>query len=115
MTDELPPPHEQPVRPPGIHVVVSELSIAADAAKTLEASFADRLGEVDMFPGHRRLEVWRDDRRPGRYEMVTWWDSPAAFHHYLRSDAHRRSHARIPEEPARPRGVRVERFSLLTT
>ena len=96
-------------------MVVSELAIATEATDALETAFRGRLGAVDNFPGHRQLQVWKDERRAGRYLMVTWWDSPDAFHHYLRSDAHRDSHARIPTEPARPRGVRVERFSLLST
>jgi heme-degrading monooxygenase HmoA len=114
--DELSVPDDHCAHPaPGIHVVVSELAIAPSASASLEAAFGDRLGDVDTFPGHRRLEVWKDDRRPGRYLMVTWWDTPAAFHQYLRSDAHRASHARIPTEPARPRGVRVDRFTRLAT
>ena len=100
---------------PPVHVVVSELAIAPEGADHLETAFQDRLGEVDGFPGFIHLEVWKDGRRPGRYLMVTWWNSPDAFHQYLRSDAHRRSHARIPRDPARPEPVRVDQFSLITT
>jgi len=96
-------------------VVVSELAVAVEGSGQLEAAFRQRLGEVDDFAGHLGLEVWKDDRRPGRYLQVTWWESPAAFHRYMRSDAHRRSHARIPAAPVRPTGVRVDRFSLLAT
>jgi len=103
------------LRAAGMHVVVSELAVAVEGAAPLEAAFRERLGEVDDFAGHVGLEVWKDDRRPGRYLQVTWWESPAAFHSYMRSDAHRRSHARIPVDPVRPTGVRVDRFSLLAT
>jgi len=98
----------------GAHVVVSELVVAEDGIENLEAAFRARLGEVDSFPGHLGLQVWRDDRRRGRYVMVTWWETADAFRHYMRSDSHRRSHARIPSEPARPEAVRVDRFSLVT-
>lgn len=98
---------------PAAHVVVSELAIAPEGAEHLEAAFQDRLGEVDDCPGFIHLEVWKDGRRPGRYLMVTWWDTPDAFHRYLRSDAHHRSHARIPTQPARPAPVRVDQFSLI--
>ena len=99
----------------GAHVVLSELAVAEEGGAALEAAFQGRLGEADAFPGFIRLEVWKDEARPGRYLMISWWTNPDAFRAYLRSDQHRRSHARIPTEPARPRGVRVERFSLLST
>lgn len=98
----------------GAHVVVSELVVTEDGIESLEAAFRARLGEVDSFPGHVGLQVWRDDRRRGRYVMVTWWESADAFAQYMRSDSHRRSHARIPSEPARPKAVRVDRYSLVT-
>lgn len=98
----------------GAHVVVSELVVAEDGIETLEAAFRDRLGEVDSFPGHVGLQVWRDDGHRGRYVMVTWWETAEAFRQYMRSDSHRRSHARIPSEPSRPKAVRVDRFSLVT-
>jgi heme-degrading monooxygenase HmoA len=98
----------------GAHVVVSELAVAEDGIESLEAAFRTRLGEVDSFPGHLGLQVWRDDRNRGRYVMVTWWETADAFRQYMQSDSHRRSHARIPSEPARPKAVRVDRFSLVT-
>lgn len=103
-----------PLRPVGAHVVVSELVVAEDGIAGLEAAFRARLGEVDSFAGHLGLQVWRDDRTRGRYVMVTWWETAAAFRAYMRSDAHRRSHARIPSQPTRAHAVRVDRFSLVT-
>ena len=86
----------------GAHVVVSELVVAEEGI------------EVDSFPGHLGLQVWRDHQHRGRYVMVTWWETAEAFRQYMRSDSHRRSHARIPSEPSRPKAVRVDRFSLVT-
>ncbi|HSJ26561.1 MAG TPA: antibiotic biosynthesis monooxygenase family protein, partial [Acidimicrobiia bacterium] len=82
---------------------------------TLEEAFRDRLGEVDHWPGFRHLEVWRDESTPGRYVMVSWWTDREAFKSYMRSDAHRRSHARIPEDPSRPRPVSFSRYTVIET
>lgn len=100
--------------PSGAHVVVSELSIDEVGIASLEAAFSDRLGEVDSFPGHLGLQVWRDNQKPGRYLMVTWWETEDDFRQYMQSESHRCSHARIPAEPARPKAVRVSRFTLVS-
>ena len=94
-------------------VVVSDLEVATDGADALENAFEQRLGEVEGHPGFQRLEVWRDNLREGAYRMVTWWDDEAAFRSYMRSPAHRRSHDRIPDEPARARGVGLRRYTVI--
>jgi heme-degrading monooxygenase HmoA len=99
----------------GAHVVVSELAVEIDGVAALETAFQNRLGEVDGFPGHLALQVWKDDRHPGRYLMVTWWESEIAFKEYMRSDSHRRSHDRIPSDPVRARPVHVDRYTLVAT
>ncbi|HEX8347074.1 MAG TPA: antibiotic biosynthesis monooxygenase [Actinoplanes sp.] len=91
-------------------VVTSDVTIDEAGARRLEVAFADRLGEVDRFPGFQRLEVWRDTGRAGMYVMVSWWDSAEDFTAYMRSEPHRRSHARIPTDPTRPRAAGVHRF-----
>lgn len=92
--------------------MVSELRVEPDGVDALEAAFADRLGEVDGWPGFVRLEVWRDPRHDGRYLMVSWWEDPASFSAWLHSDAHHRSHARIPQNPP-PRPVRFDRYEVI--
>ena len=99
--------------PIGAHVVTSHLRIDPDGSRTLEDAFADRLGEVEDAEGFQRLEVWRDTTAPGRYVMVSWWDSPEAFRAYMGSDAHRRSHARIPRDPHAPRAESVDRWEVV--
>ena len=99
----------------GTHVVVSELVVEIEGAEALETAFRNRLGEVDGFPGHLALQVWKDERHPGRYMMVTWWESADAFKEYMRSESHRRSHDRVPSDPVRARPVHVDRFSLVAT
>ena len=97
----------------GSHVVSSHLQIDPDGAETLEQAFADRLGEVEDAPGFQHLEVWRDTTAPGRYVMVSWWDSAEAFRSYMGSEAHRRSHARIPRDPHAPSAVAIDRFEVV--
>lgn len=94
--------------------MVSELAVEPQGAEALEEAFRHRLGEVDDHPGFVRLEVWRDPRRPGRYLMVSWWDSRDAFTAWMRSEAHRRSHARVPTSPS-PRPVRFDRYEVIST
>ena len=91
-----------------------QMGLMAEGIASLETAFSNRLGEVDSFPGHLGLQVWRDNQKPGRYLMVTWWETEDAFRGYMQSDSHKCSHARIPSEPARPKAVRVSRFSLVT-
>lgn len=99
----------------GSFVAHSEIEIDPDAGVTLEEAFADRLGEVDSWPGFVRLEVWRDERREGRYVMVSWWTDDESFKAYMRSESHRRSHARIPDEPSRPRPAGFSRFTVISS
>lgn len=94
--------------------MVSELAVEPQGAPALEDAFRARLGEVDSHPGFLRLEVWRDPRRPGRYLMVSWWTSKEAFGAWMHSDAHDRSHERIPEDPG-PRPVRFDRYEVIAT
>jgi heme-degrading monooxygenase HmoA len=94
-------------------VVVSHLEVADGSQEILERAFADRLGEVEGHDGFLRLEVWRATSTPGQYSMVTWWRDATAFQTYLRSDRHRRSHARIPAPPHKPRGVGLSRYEVV--
>ena len=45
--------------------------------------------------------------------MVSWWDSREDFVAYMRSAAHRRSHARVPDDP-RPRAAGVRRWEVVS-
>jgi heme-degrading monooxygenase HmoA len=100
---------------PPCFIVSSDITIDEAGMNALEAAFAERLHEVDDFPGFQRLEVWRDTNRTGTYTMVTWWNSADDFTAYMRSDQHRRSHARIPNEPTRPCGAGVRRYEQVAT
>lgn len=97
----------------GSHVVTSHLHIDPEGAVTLEQAFSDRLGEVEGAAGFQHLEVWRDTCAEGRYVMVSWWDSAEDFRAYMGSEAHRRSHARIPRNPHAPHADVVERYEVV--
>jgi heme-degrading monooxygenase HmoA len=103
------------VSDPQPFVVVSELAIAPEGADTLEAAFRDRLREVDADDGFLGLQVWRDRRDDSRFVMVSWWRDRDAWTTYMRSAAHDRSHARIPTDPAAPRGVGLGQFEVVAT
>ncbi|MBW3619827.1 MAG: antibiotic biosynthesis monooxygenase [Actinobacteria bacterium] len=94
-------------------VIVSDLAVEAVGADTLEQAFRSRLGEVDGWPGFLDLEVWRDERDPERFVMVSWWSTEEAYVAYMKSDAHHRSHARIPTDPAAPRATGIGRFRVV--
>ena len=96
-------------------VVASELRVDLCGAAALETAFQHRLREVEQHEGFQRMEVWRDNRSDGDYLMVSWWDDEQAFRSYMRSERHKASHARIPVEPAKARGVGLRRFTVIAT
>lgn len=98
---------------PRPYVAVSKIAVPPEGAAALETAFAERLGEVEGWPGFRGLEVWRERGASGAYTMVSWWDHDDAFRAYLRSEAHRRSHARMPGGPARPRPAGLSTFEVV--
>ncbi len=80
-----------------MYVSMSRLRVAPDAVAELIAAFRNRLGAVDDFEGFQGLEVWASDREPGDVLMISRWRDRACFTAYMRSDAHRVSHGRIPQ------------------
>lgn len=79
-----------------MYVSMSRLRVAPDDVEALIAAFRGRLGAVDAFAGFEGLEVWSSDRDPGEVLMVSRWRDRGCFTAYMRSDAHRASHDRIP-------------------
>ncbi len=98
---------------PGLFIVTSELAVHPDGAGELIAAFRNRLRRVEDWEGFHHLEVWCDQARTGRFMMTSWWDSRDAFANYMRSDDHRRSHARIPHGAARPTLMALHRYALI--
>lgn len=95
------------------YVSMSRLRVAPERADELVCAFRDRLGLVDGFDGFEGLEVWRSDRDPDELIMVSRWRDRACFTAYMRSDAHRASHDRIP--PDLDDAIRLERLDHLQT
>jgi heme-degrading monooxygenase HmoA len=106
-------PEMVPDPPPTTFVAHSEIRVPTRGVADLLAAFRDRLGEVDGWPGFARLEVWQDERDPERFVMVSWWDSHECFSEYMRSQSHRRSHARIPAGPDAPKAASFARFTVV--
>ena len=92
---------------------MSHLRIPPHRAEELVAAFRDRVGLVDGFDGFEGLEVWRSDREPDEVIMVSRWRDRACFREYMRSEAHRISHDRIPDELQA--AIKLERLDHLHT
>ena len=96
----------------GMYVSVSRLRVEVHEVDRLIHAFRERVGLVDAFPGFMGLEVWRSDRSPDEVLMVSRWRTRADFTAYMKSDAHRQSHDRIP--PDLQDAIRLERLDHLT-
>jgi heme-degrading monooxygenase HmoA len=95
------------------YVAMSRISVPPSGAAALDDAFLDRLGAVDAWPGFLGLEVLRHRRRPGTYVMISRWTSHDAFLAYMRSDDHRRSHARIPGGEDAPSAVGFDDYEVV--
>jgi heme oxygenase (mycobilin-producing) len=80
------------------YVSVSRLRVSPERATELVYAFRRRVHLVDRFEGFLGLEVWQSEREPGEILMVSRWRDRDAFKRYMRSEAHRVSHARIERD-----------------
>jgi heme-degrading monooxygenase HmoA len=96
--------------PPARFVTVSGIAVPEAGAAALEEAMQNRLGLVEGEPGFGGLQVWRPLRGGDPYRMVTWWTEEQAFRSYMRSEAHRASHARTPRGSDRPRPSGLDRY-----
>jgi heme-degrading monooxygenase HmoA len=85
-----------------LYIAISEISLPEAGAEGLERAFENRLRAVDSWPGFHGLELLKDRRVTGRYLMICRWDTREQFLAYMRSEDHKRSHARIPRGPEGP-------------
>lgn len=95
-------------------VALSHVQVPAAGSQELVAAFRARLGAVDAWAGFDRLEVWAAQTDPTRFLMVSWWVDEASFRTYMGSHDHRRSHARIPAGPDRPRPAGFEGYRVVS-
>jgi heme oxygenase (mycobilin-producing) len=96
-----------------MYISLSRLRVPPERAGELVAAFRNRAGLVDGFDGFVDLQVWQSDRDAGELVMVSRWDSRAHFTAYMRSAAHRASHARI--DPELDAAISLERLEHLHT
>jgi len=96
-----------------VYVSVSRLRVPEDRAPALVAAFRRRAHLVDAADGFVDLQVWQSDRDACELLMVSRWRDRAAFTAYMRSSAHRDSHARI--DPGLKREIKLERLEHLHT
>ena len=92
---------------------MSRLRVDAAAAGRLVEAFRNRSHLVDHVDGFVDLEVWQSDRDDGEVVMVSRWRDREAFRAYMRSEAHRISHRRIPDDL--DAAIRLERLEHLHT
>jgi heme-degrading monooxygenase HmoA len=90
---------------------MSRLRVAPERADELVEAFRNRVHLADGFDGFGGLEVWRSAVEPDEVIMVSRWRDRECFTAYMRSDAHRVSHERIPEELQA--AIRLERLEHL--
>jgi heme-degrading monooxygenase HmoA len=79
----------------GGYVSISRLRVAPGRVAELIEAFGNRSRDVEHHAGFIGLEVLQSDRDPGEVLMVSRWRDRACFTAYMKSDDHRRSHARI--------------------
>jgi heme-degrading monooxygenase HmoA len=96
-----------------MYVSVSRLRVTEERAPELVAAFRRRAHLVDRADGFVDLQVWQSDRDPTELMMVSRWRDRACFSAYMRSGAHRASHARI--DPDLDAAIRLERLEHLHT
>jgi heme-degrading monooxygenase HmoA len=96
-----------------MYVSMSRLRVASAESAALVGAFRRRAHLVDTFDGFIDLQVWRSDRDPEEVLMVSRWRDRAAFTAYMRSPAHRTSHARI--DASLQAAIRLERLEHLHT
>ena len=92
---------------------MSRLRIPVERADALVRAFRARARLVDDADGFVDLQVWQSDRDAGELIMVSRWRDRSAFTAYMRSDAHKISHERIP--PELQEAIKLERLEHLHT
>src|SRR5215208_3638942 len=96
-----------------MYVSMSRLRVPDERSTELVEAFRRRAHLVDDADGFVDLQVWRSDRDRGEVVMVSRWRDRDAFTAYMRSDAHRISHDRIPADLEA--AIRLERLEHLHT
>jgi heme oxygenase (mycobilin-producing) len=89
-----------------MYVSVSRLQVAPDRVPELLDAFRGRSRDVERHDGFVDLQVLQSDRDPGEISMVSRWRDRDCFKAYMKSEDHRRSHARI--DPDLQRAIKLQ-------
>jgi heme oxygenase (mycobilin-producing) len=89
-----------------MYVSISRLQVARERVPELLDAFRSRSRDVERHDGFIDLQVMQSDRDPGEVSMVTRWRDRECFAAYMKSEDHRRSHARI--DPDLQRAIKLQ-------
>ncbi len=92
-------------------VSLFHVTVPAEAAERFEQSWTQRAGQVDKMPGFKGLEVLKDGATPGRYIVLTRWETKADFDGWAQSQAFAHAHGSTGRTGAQGGGCRVLRGS----
>jgi heme-degrading monooxygenase HmoA len=96
-----------------MYVSLSRLRVPEERAPELVTAFRGRAHLVEDADGFVDLQVWQSDGDAGELVMVSRWRDREAFKAYMKSEAHRISHARI--DPDLDDAIKLERLEHLHT
>ena len=96
-----------------MYVSLSRLRVPEERVPELVTAFRGRAHLVEDADGFVDLQVWQSDGDAGELVMVSRWRDREAFKAYMKSEAHRISHARI--DPDLDDAIKLERLEHLHT
>ncbi len=86
-------------------VSMFHVQVPSEMAARFEQSWQQRAGQVDKMPGFRGLEVLKDGATPGRYIVLTHWETKDDFERWANSPEFTAGHARSGQTGAQGGGV----------
>jgi len=75
-------------------VSMFHVTVPPQAMEPFERSWQQRAGKVDAMPGFRGLEVLRAGDTPGKYIVLTRWETREDFERWANSPEFAAGHAR---------------------
>ncbi|MFI5273069.1 MAG: antibiotic biosynthesis monooxygenase family protein [Ktedonobacterales bacterium] len=75
-------------------VSLFHVQVPPQATQGFEQSWAKRAGLVDAMPGFRGIDVLKDAQEPGKYIVLTRWESREDFERWANSPEFVAGHAR---------------------
>ena len=94
-------------------VSMFNVTVPEQAREGFERSWSGRAGRVDQMPGFRGLEVLRSQQEPGRYIVVTHWDTREDLDRWQESMAFAASHQGTPQGPGAAQPISAEVWDIL--